>query len=78
MAGSSEQSIGRLGKVQSRPQSVDDPCTEGRHSATNGIPATPSGILLCFQASGESEIESTASCPTIETVTNLLVKVWGG
>lgn len=45
-----EQSIGRLGKVQSRPRSVDDPCTGRQSSANNGTVATPSGLQMCFHA----------------------------
>jgi hypothetical protein len=37
---------------------------DGRYSASNGTRTTPSGLLLCFHASGESEMESTASCHT--------------
>jgi hypothetical protein len=46
----SQQSIGRLGKVQSRPRSVDDPCTGRQSSANNGTVATPCGLQLCFYA----------------------------
>jgi hypothetical protein len=44
------QSIGRLGKVQSRPRSVDDPCTGRQSSTNNGIVATPCGLQLHFHA----------------------------
>jgi hypothetical protein len=47
----SEQSIGRLSKVQSRPRSVDDPCTGRQSSANNGTAATPCGLQLRFHAS---------------------------